>query len=55
MNITKPTIEITLDRYNELMRKEWVFDILKAGAEESNYTTSEEKRLFGIKDKGIDE
>lgn len=48
-------IEITLERYNELMRKEFVFDILKRETEEDQYTTAAEKRLFGIKDKGIDE
>ena len=48
-------IEITLECYNELMWKEFVFDILKREAEEDEYTTSAEKRLFRIKDKGIDE
>ena len=46
---------IPLWRYNELLKKEFVFDILKAEAEDNEYTLDHEKRLFGIKVKEGDE
>lgn len=46
---------VPLARYTELLRKEWAYDILKTKAEKSQYTSSEERILYGIKEVGANE
>ena len=41
---------VPLARYTELLRKEWTYDILKTKAEKSQYTSLEERILYGIKE-----
>lgn len=58
--ITEPAeletiITIPLVRYDELLRKEFVYDLLKREAEESKYTDRRDKILFGIEKEKEDE
>jgi hypothetical protein len=40
-------VTITIERYNELLRKEFVYDAKKAAYDADTYKTSEDKALFG--------
>ena len=46
---------VPLARYTELLHKGWIYDILKTKAEKSQYTSPEEKILYGIKEKEVNE
>ena len=46
---------VPLARYTELLRKEWTYDILKTKAEKSQYTSTEERILYGIKEEEANE
>lgn len=43
-----PTITITVERYTDLIRKEFVYEVLKKEIQNNRYATSEEKRLFNV-------
>ena len=48
------TITITLDRYNELIRKELVYEIEKAKSEASTFRTDAEIVLYSVAEKKDD-
>lgn len=45
------TITITVERFQELLKKEIVFDIKKAEFEASSYKSTDDTILFGLTDK----
>lgn len=46
------TITITVEEYNELLKKSFKYDFLYEMAQESEYLTDRERLVFGIKKEG---
>lgn len=49
------TITITVERFQELLKKEIVFDIKKAEFKGSSYKSTDDIILFGLTDKEAEE
>ena len=43
-------VTITLEEYNELLKKSFKYDLLHEMAQESNYLNDKERLIFGIKE-----
>lgn len=48
------TITITMERFQELLKKEIVFDIKKAEFEECSYKSTADTVLFGLTDRNTE-